>query len=212
MPTPRVFQPAEPGCIEVVFHFTLFGIPLNVIITVCLDSHTAPSSAELTAVATAADSWMTFDMMGVLSRDLMFISTTATDISVETGGQVVLGHGGGLAGSVASPSLPSQIAVVCALYTALRGKSYRGRSYIPGIPAGYQLVDTNTLDTTDHAALLTEYNAITARLAGVSAKQAVLSRKHGGVKRAVAISTPVTSRTMQDTFETQRRRGASAHR
>lgn len=212
MPTPRVFQPAQPGCIEVVFRFVLFGLPLVIVINVCLDSGAAPSLSELTAVANACDAWMEFDLMSVLSQDLAFVQTTATDISIETGRQVVVNHGSGVLGSIVFYSLPSQIASVVSLYTVLRGKSYRGRTYIPGIPANYQTAESNTMATGDVAAVLSEYNALTSRLAPVLAKQAVLSRKHGGVKRLIAVGTPVTSRTMQNTFETQRRRGASAHR
>lgn len=208
------FQPWDNGCVEIVFRFTLFGIPLVIVIAVCLDSGAIPTSAQVDAIATACDDWMHFDLMSVLSEDLFYYEVQATDKHVATGYQKVINHGTGFAGGISSHSLPSQLAAVITLYTALRGRSYRGRTFIPGIPFSY--VDTSTssdtLTSASVADLLTEYNALDSRLAGTGASQHVISRVTGGVPRTVAQGNKVTSRAMDDVIDTIRRRGANAHR
>lgn len=208
------FQPWEAPCIEIAFHFKLFGIPLVIVIAVCLDSGSAPTSSQVDAVASACDQWMTFDMLGVLSEDLAYQSVTATQKNVSTGYQKVIDHGGGIFGSIASHSVPSQLAIVCTLYTALRGRNYRGRTFIPGVPINYinTGVNSNEIAPGDVTALLTAYNAIDARLASVSAHQEVISRVLAKVERPVAQGNRVTTRAMDVTFDTIRRRGANAHR
>lgn len=205
------FQPTEIGCVEVVFRFTLFGIPLVIVITVCLDTPHTPSLGELTAIANAADAWMNFDMMGVLSKDLFYVSVTATDKSTFSGGQVTISHGAGIAGSINIAALPSQLAMVVTLYTALRGRNFRGRTFIPGIPLDYQGDNTNFIVAGDVTTVLEAYNALTSRLVAAASHQAVLSRELGGVVRPVALSQAVTSRVLTSKIGTLRRRSATAH-
>lgn len=209
---PRAFQPAEPGTIELVFRFTLFGIPIVIVISVRLDTGLAPTPTQLNAVATAADNWMQLQMMNELSVDLLYTQLQATDISVSTGLQVTIDHGAGIAGGVSQPALPSQVAAVVTLYTALRGRSYRGRTFLPGIPVNYQASNANTITTAGVSNMLTAYNGLTTYLGGASCHQTVLSRVSGGVRRTTALNQAVTSRTMDTTFDTQRRRGANAHK
>lgn len=205
------FQPTPPGCIEVVFRFQLFGIPLVIVIYVCLDAGHTPSPTELANVAGACNSWMTADMMPILSRDLTLQQVQATDTSSITGAQVTLDHIPGTAGGIAQPSLPSQVAVVCTLYTALRGRSFRGRSFIPGIPLGYQDVDANSVSTAGVSNITNSYNALDTRLTPIAAHQEVMSRTASHIRRVTAVGTPVTTRVVNNRFDTLRRRGANAH-
>lgn len=208
----RPYQPTEAGCIEVVFHFTLFGIPLAIVIAVCLDTPGTPTDAQLTAMTTKADNWMEFQLMTVLSKDLLFLSTVGTDTSTETGHQVTIDHGSGVIGSIDAASLPSQLAQVIKLTTALRGRSYRGRTFVPGIPVGYVTPDTQTLTVAGAGAIFTAYGMIDSVLAGAACHQNVLSRVNHGVRRPVALGNKVTGRGFDNTIETLRRRSASAHR
>lgn len=208
------FQPWQDGCIEIVFRFTLFGIPLVIVIAVCLDSGAIPTTTQVDNIAGAADDWMHFDMMSVLSSDLKFLETQATDKHVATAYQKTISHGAGIAGSIGAPSISSQLAGVVTLYTPLRGRNYRGRTFLPGIPSTYVDAGTSsdTLTTASVATILTEYNALDGRLAPFSAKQHVMSRVASKVERPIALGQPVTSRAMDDIIDTIRRRGANAHR
>lgn len=57
----------------------------------------------------------------------------------------------GTAGTSGSSALPPQCAVVLSLRTALSGRRYRGRMYLPGIPTS-KVTSNGTLTTTDRQA------------------------------------------------------------
>jgi hypothetical protein len=204
------FQPAAPGTVEVVLRFRLFGIPIVIVINVRMTSGFAPNPTELSLINTQMTLWCGLDLMPVLSSDLEFVGTQSTDISVSTGGQVTVTNS--VFGGVSSESLPSQLAVVVSLRTALRGRSYRGRSFIPGIPISYQASTGGIVTTTAQSTILTAYNGIDGRLTTAHAQQVVLSRRQLGHPVLLAIPTTVISRLVDDTFDTIRRRGANAHR
>lgn len=113
-------------------------------------------------------------------------------------------------GSDASDSLPPQCAVVFSLGTALKGRSYRGRFYLPGVCEGSTLAGALT------AAATTNYLTISAQLLAVFGpsgsnanwRLAVISRYLNGVERVTPVGTPVTSVTLNTTIYTQRRRVA----
>lgn len=212
MPTPRVFQPTDPGCVEVVFRFKLFGIPLVIVIAVCLDAGTVPTPAQLGLIASKCDNWMEFQMMPNLSVDLLYRQVQVTETSTSTGGQITIDHAGGVPGTVASDSLPGQNAAVFTLYTALRGRNYRGRTFVPGIPVSYITATTQDISAGGTASLVAAYGQLDGLLAAAASHQAVLTRKVGGVRRPVALGNVVTSRALAAQPGTLRRRSAAAHR
>lgn len=206
------FQPSDPACIEVAIHFLLFGIPLVVVITVCLDSGGLAGLTDVTNAANAVDAWMHNDVMPNLSDDLSYTGVTATGLATDTSPQFSVNRDPVIAGGQAAIALPSQIAIVTTYYTALRGRSFRGRSFWPGVPSTYQLANTNIITTTGQGNIVGAVANLPTHLIPFSLHHAVLSRRHGGVKRLIASAQPVTSYAINDTFDTQRRRGSNAHR
>lgn len=109
------------------------------------------------------------------------------------------------AGSGTGQSLPSNCALVVSLRTALRGRSFRGRSYF--FPLREQDVVENEVGTDLVTALLTAYGQLILDLVDEDYHLAVCSRFSGGDPRAAGVLTPVQAVTVVDrTIDSQRRR------
>lgn len=141
-----------------------------------------------------------------------------TDLTTATAPQFV-GAGAPIAGGSAAQPLPVQASSLIQWHTALRGRSFRGRTFLGGateIDSDGQQVPAHVLVVTNFALeLATNVSAISA-----STKLAVVSRFSGtelrafpgGVVRRVptprasGVSTPITSWTVPTPWATQRRR------
>lgn len=109
------------------------------------------------------------------------------DDSVEPTSQTAVAE----AGTVGGDSLPSYAAMVLSKQTALRGRSYQGRSYIAGIP---ESGTTGNALTNGHKALLdalaVDLKSSFTDANGNRFKPAVLSQKH-----SVLTTSPATATT-----------------
>lgn len=113
-----------------------------------------------------------------------------------------------VAGSSAQADLPPQCAVLYSMKTALKGRSYRGRFYLPGP------VQTDETDGAWSAGAITAYTTILTQLLAVFGpsgsngdwRLAVVSRFANKQKRTVPVSTQVTSISLDPLVATQRPR------
>jgi hypothetical protein len=115
-----------------------------------------------------------------------------------------------VAGTGTADPLPTQLAGVVTLRTALAGKSYRGRVYIAGADED-QSDSTGRIDAAYNTAIDAFITGVAADMATEGITLAVLSRPRTAPPFPVAWGgavTPVTSITTRDTsWDTQRRRG-----
>lgn len=117
-------------------------------------------------------------------------------------------------GRLAAESLPPQCCSVLSLRTALKGRSYRGRIYLPGLPETYDTAGALT------ATAVTDIGTIITNLLGVFGpagtngdwRLGVISRYLNKVKRAVPVITQVTSASLDAYVMSQRRRVAGVGR
>jgi len=107
-------------------------------------------------------------------------------------------------GSLTGVGLPNNVTVAVRLMTALRGRSFRGRSYHIGV----RNTDTalNLITTTFATLLTTGYNAQRQISTTQAYQQVVVSRYQGGALRAEGVATPVTGVQVDRTIDSQRRR------
>jgi hypothetical protein len=189
--------------VGVAVNQTLFGQPVTNVFAV--EAANPGDGFTLAAIANAfIDRWVS-DILPVLSIDLALVSVTATDLSVEGGQQAVIVATGTPTGGANSPSLPSSQAIVITHRTARIGRSYRGRSYLAGLPE--QWVSGNNHDATRTGLLADGMNALRVDLEALSLPLCVLSRYNGDVKRAAGVLTPVVVSVARDTrVDSQRRR------
>ena len=140
-------------------------------------------------------------LVGVLldaADSLIYISTTD------------LPQFGGASGEAA----PNNVSVAVSLRTAERGRSKRGRNYIPGIPK--DLIDESTVGSGSITAYESAYAGLITIGGDDGFEQVIVSRYSGftivdGKKhptpRTTAVITPVTSAVILDaTVDSQRRR------
>lgn len=164
---------------------------------------TGTNLAELLGIV---DAWYSSAILPWLSADLTYRGVDGYDISIPNGvywGDSTSAGPGGSGGE----SMPGNVAFVVKFYTAERGRSGRGRNYIPGIPEPN--VTINTLDITTANNLADGYGGL---VAGGTYDPSpwlwvVVSRVSGGVRRAEGVFVPIIGVEYVDlTVDSQRRR------
>lgn len=142
-----------------------------------------------------------------LSSDVGVLEVRARDLTVQFGAGIVYPVAGN-GGSGAATPLPPGSAVVVTWTTGIVGRSFRGRSYLMGLPEG--LVDEEgRIAGATHTALGTGATAFIGALdpgALSGAQLCVTSKFHNGAPRATGVSTPITNRQVRIHIHSQRRR------
>ena len=110
-------------------------------------------------------------------------------------------------GTQAGVAVPNNVAMSVTLKTALRGRSYRGRNFIGGLPAA-ALTNPSFWNPTIQAAVDNAW--IQLGLAGVAAgfTHSVLSRANNGVRRTVGVAVHIETYIARLPVATMRRRVA----
>lgn len=148
---------------------------------------------NLNALVTAVDTWASGSLAPQLSEDWSYVRSTAFDLTSSTGPSVETGTP--TVGGVASEAAPNNVAACVSFRTAQRGRSSRGRNFVPGIPGN--AITLNTLSPTFISNLLVIYNA----LVGAGTFEAgwqfvVVSRYTLGAPRVSGIAIPIIAVTM----------------
>jgi hypothetical protein len=176
----------------------------NVFCVLCSASTSGPDIADAFADAYAA----TFDAVRSSAMVLGTTSVLPLDGITPTG-TFVTDKTGDTGGHNTGTPMPNACAFGITWQTAHRGKSYRGRSYIPGVSTD-QVVDTKTRTLTAGAqtVLQTAAAAFTGSLAAQTPALTlvVLSRKLG------LATTVTTGRSNPGVVEQRRRYERVAHR
>jgi len=155
-----------------------------------------PVAFSGTAFITAFHANSKANWKAAVSASWTWVSTEVRciDDAVEPSTTVAVGEVGGVAGD----ALPSYCAMVISKLTAFRGRSYRGRLYLAGVPesgnvnnalnAGHKIL----LDAVavDGSALITDANANTFKPTVLSQKMSVLT-----TSPATVLATDITSMT-----------------
>lgn len=151
------------------------------------------TQASLQLLSDNLATWFTDNLAPLLSDDWTAVRVRCADLTTATG--LVAESAAVAAGGVTGEANPNNVAACVSIRTAQRGRSGRGRNFVPGIPGS--LVTLNTID----AGLISDLIAAYTTLIGVGTFTAgwqwvVLSRVTGGSPRANGIGIPVTSVTM----------------
>jgi len=146
-------------------------------------------------------------IQGSMSSAVTLTQIRLTDLTTVSSPVVNYSVGLPLSGAlVATPALPNSIAIVMTKRTDLRGRSYRGRIYHPGLTEAD--VAANQVASVRVTALLTSYsNMINLTDSGANVHHlVVVSRFTGGAARGSAVVTLVTSISTDGIVDSQRRR------
>jgi hypothetical protein len=168
------------------------------------DTLGAPDRTRATTLADAlATSWVT-NIMASLSNDLRLSHIDWTILDSQTSPAGRTGEAG-VSGSINSPSEASNVALVYTLRTALRGRSYRGRLYIGGIPQS-QRADAVTASIGWADGLAAGFSLLISDMFDVDAEPVVVSYQHNKVITNPAHVETVDHFTTDYYFDSQRRR------
>lgn len=150
------------------------------------------------ALATAASIRAVWEstVMPFLTNNVILTEVQVTDYSAPGGATGAASSG--VAGSSTSSALPPNCTIALSWRTGLAGRSYRGRTYLPGI--GEDKVSSGgVIDSSFVTSLLGMGTALIAAMASEDAVMVVASRKLGS-------GQTITSCIVDPTVDTQRRR------
>lgn len=151
------------------------------------------------------DFWLA-RVLPVQSADLTLVEVEARDLSTEGGLSAVRTINPAVAGGNIEASLPNNVAFCVSFRTARTGRSYRGRTYVAGIPEGR--VVKNTLDAAVVTTLVTAFSDLALTDSYIEQGYLVVaSRFNQGVRRPTGVATRVTGVLAIDPIvDSQRRR------
>lgn len=128
-----------------------------------VDLFATPTQALCQAVANAALTWWTGNVVALTPTNLALREVYVRDQSTLNGFQATATPTGALPGTSSSPSLPNNTSICASLRTGFTGRSARGRWFWQGLTEGG--VVANTVD----AGLLTSIDAALTNLASALA-------------------------------------------
>jgi hypothetical protein len=149
----------------------------------------AVTPAGVDTLVTDIASWFGGNLATILSDDWATERVVGTDLTTATGYRKELAAV--TIGGVTGEANPNNVAAVVSLRTNQRGRSARGRNFVPAIPGA--AVTLNTLDPAFISDLITQYSfLIGPGTFSVGWELVVVSRVTGGVSRAAGLAIPVT--------------------
>jgi hypothetical protein len=194
--------------VEVVFNWDIGG---HVVKNIMYAEFTSPPTpSDMTNLATAIIDEMLGTTTTHFSAVTTLLSLTLNDLTTISGATLtaVTGSSGSLPrtwGGGGTP-LPNNSAFVTTLRTGLRGRSYRGRLYIPGAGSA-DLVDEANFTGAAIARMVNLVKAIVLDINGVAGWTAVVVSRHAhGAPRPTGVVTPILNVTGFSKVGTQRRR------
>jgi len=161
---------------------------------------------EATELANALIVWWTTFYSVPLSVDLSLREVTITDLATATGySYTQAAPTPNPTGDVNAPGLPGSVAACVSFRTNNRGRSFRGRNYVPGICEAS--VQGNTIDNTAVTGIVAAYNQLVGGGIASPWEFVVISRFANNAPRAAGVATPVSAVVMVDNnVDSQRRR------
>lgn len=150
----------------------------------------AVNLSGMVGLGEAVSGWVGSAFAPLLSEDWSSTRVRVVDLSSPTGlfFETASVNTGGVAGEAA----PNNVAACVSIRSANRGRSGRGRNYVPGIPNS--LITLNTLDNGFISDLLSAYTQfVGAGLFIVGWQWCVLSRFNLGAPRTEGLMQPVVS-------------------
>lgn len=128
-----------------------------------------------------------------------------TDMSDQNGTAIVFSPTDNNRGYRDTDSVPNNVAAVASWHTLLRGRSFRGRTYLLGL--GTATVSGSRLtENTRNELQIVMNNLIAPEFEMEALSLVIVSKFHNKQPRTTGIATPVTSVTVDANLDSQRRR------
>jgi len=152
---------------------------------------------ELTVLVSIVSSWYVAEIMPNFSEDWAYVRAVGTELTTATSPRVEL-RSSGVNGGTVGEAAPNNVSFAIKLLTALRGRSFRGRNYVPAVPNS--MVSNNTVQTTWADDLANGYQELlpTGLFDPDPFVWVVVSRFGNGVRRASGVTTEVIGASYTD--------------
>jgi len=162
--------------------------------------------ASATVLANDILTWWTTYFRVEISQDVFLSEIVVTDLDVVDSFQVTVpAPAPAPQGSNGDPAAPNNVALCISFRTARRGRSYRGRNFVAGIPSNLLLNSVALSTFTD--AILAAYETLPFATTSAAGTWVVVSRRNAGVDRTEGVTTPVSAVIIVDSVvDSQRRR------
>jgi len=165
-----------------------------------------PPTSAMDTLAASLITWFDTELSTPLSSNLSLREVAVTDLSTATSPQVTAVPVTSVAGKDDSPSTPGNVALCVSFRTIFRGRSFRGRNFVPGIPAD-QIVGNTINDPVAGAIQDAYFQLLSDHSSSLDGQWGVVSRFTGGAPRAAGVFTPITTVVLVDrNVDSQRRR------
>lgn len=168
---------------------------------------------NLQALSDAVRDWFNGQFTVPLSNEFLAVRVIATDLTVANSFRVE-SAAGDVGGSANEPA-PNNVAGCVKFVTALSGRSFRGRNYVPALPNSE--IATNTMSNSLMFDILTAYNALVGAGTFLAGWQWVAVSRFttiGGIPnqpRTTGIATPITSAVFVNPYVKSMRSRAVGH-
>ena len=191
-----------PNGIKITFVFNILGQPVT--FTIYVTAGEPITTVQLNLALAAAEAWASTWIPALCNGSTQLIAIEALDVSVEDGVQLVQVPAVLIAGLVTGDAAPNSLAVVISWRTARVGRSYRGRTYFPGLAEGQML--GNFINNAYQLNLAAAANGLTAAMSTAGLTHVVASYWSNGLRRSTAVATPVIANIVNLQVDSQRRR------
>lgn len=169
----------------------------------CHNKDGAFGTTEMSLLAGYFKSWFDSNKKASTASTCSLQLIRVTDLTTETSPGIEYTTGLPIAGTSADPGAPSNVTLAVKWTTGLRGRSYRGRTYIPGMTAS--VFTGNTISGGNATALTTIYAGLITNMLAPW-ELVVVSLMHDGAWRSVATVTPISGASVDIYADSQRRR------
>jgi len=192
-----------PGVMQANVRFTLAGQQIENCL--CFRYGDGVFLDAVPAIDSVLETYWWATLRETLSNQIAHVETYYVDLASVSGFTSTSAAYTPNTGASAIFSAPNNVAICVSHRTANRGRSFRGRTYISGIPS-----DQQSLSRLSPGAMDTVLDAFTqlitqSNVAGYPF--VVVSKRSGGLPRAIGLSTPVTQSVIVDNvLDSQRRR------
>jgi len=197
---------ATPNGVRVTFEATQNGVP--VVNGYHVDAGTSPTVEILQDITDIFHQWWVDDVRGGLHESYVLEAIVATDISEEDGIQTVTTYITDNTGVVTGDPMAANAALVMSWRTAQTGRSFRGRTYVGGLPQA-PLTDAQHVDISYAGGFVTAGVNLIEVLETAGYVLSVLSTIANGVQRVAGLLTQILSVVVDTKIDSQRRRTAN---
>lgn len=141
-----------------------------------------------------------------LSADIQLESSVAAGLETESSPIGVHVPITAQFGAVSASSLPNNVAYSVSKFTGLRGRSFRGRLFLPGIPENVRETPS-TVTAAYRSNIATAFDGLLAHMISEGFPPVVVSRFTDNAPRTTGLATPVIQLAPVDSvLDSQRRR------